>query len=56
MATQIWMVDNRREEGGEERERRRGRAIQRGEVGYSLDMHKQEMNRQAGTRANSSSR
>lgn len=54
------MVDNRREEGGEERERRRGRAIQReerrGEVGYSLDMHKQEMNRQAGTRANSSSR
>lgn len=29
MATQIWMVDNRREEGGEERERRRGRAIQR---------------------------
>lgn len=40
--------EEREEEGGLFKERRE-------EVGYSLDMHKQEMNRQAGMRANSSS-
>lgn len=45
----------RRGRGGKGAKKREGYS-KRGEEGYSLDVHKQEMNRQAGTRANSSSR